>query len=80
MENNYIAYSFIVFGLITFFLAVKPTSNIKRFRNIFWVLGNVFFAVGLYLRYLNGHEVALPALMLLAANFGLIRQLKKENE
>ncbi len=79
MENKYIIFLFFGLALIAFGLTVKPIPSIKRFKNLFWVLGNLFYVVGLYFGYIGGHSWEFPAIMLLVANFGVVTYFKKGN-
>jgi len=81
MTNNYLFYLFLGLALIAFsLLALKPTAKTKRFKNLFWVLGDILYLAGLYFGYLSGHSWEFPVIMLFAANFGLVMQLKKGKE
>jgi Na+/melibiose symporter-like transporter len=77
MENNYITYILIGLALIAFFLAIKPMPQIKPYRNVFWILANVFFIAELYLSYRSGHDVGFSVIMLLVSNFGISRLVSK---
>ena len=78
METNSILHtSLIILGLITFFIAIKPGIKLKRFTNMFWVAGNLFFIAAFIITYLENGEFNYTSLaMLFFTNILMVTQGK----
>ena len=78
MESNSILHTvLIITGLLTFFIAIKPGDKIKRYKNVFWILGNLFFIAAFIIIYIDKGEFNYTSLaMLLFTNLLMVTQGK----
>ena len=77
--NDAVHYILVVLGLITFFLAAKPGSKLVRFKNIFWILGNLFFIAAFVFKYVDEGEISYTSIaMLLFVNVMMVNQGNKK--
>lgn len=76
--NVYILYILLGLGLVTFYFAVKPTQGIRKLKNLFWIMGNLFVIAGLFYKYYYAEEPEyIGLILLLLANWELVRQKRK---
>jgi len=79
MNLNILGIVFLAVGAILFILTSRPTENIKIYRNYIWILSNIFFLIGLFLRWELETSKLFLAAMLLFANVRLWRKINKNN-